>query len=134
MEGKPAHFDAILAGILQSQNSAYAADYASDLQLTDAQGTSMQARVNMYTPLYYLLATQEGNNTSVPAKRWRIRSGINQGDTALTTELNLALALKADTRVESVDFATVWGQGHTMAERTGSADENFIAWVNGCFA
>ena len=35
-------------------------------------------------------------------------------------------------QVEDVDFATVWGQGHTMAERTGSSTENFIAWVNGC--
>ena len=45
-----------------------------------------------------------------------------------------ALALKVDPRVESVDFATVWGQGHTQAERTGSATENFIAWIEGCMA
>ena len=31
--------------------------------------------------------------------------------------------------VDDVDFATVWGQGHTMAERTGNASDNFIAWV-----
>lgn len=130
--GTPAHFDATLASILQQQGSAYAADYASDLQLTDAQGTTMQTRVNMYTPLYYLLATSEGFGSSEPAKHWRIRSGINQGDTALTTELNLALALKADNRVQSVDFAAVWGQGHTEAERTGTSEENFIAWVKGC--
>lgn len=28
-----------------------------------------------------------------------------------------------------VDFETVWGQGHTQAERTGNADSNFIEWV-----
>ena len=28
--------------------------------------------------------------------------------------------------------ATVWGQGRTMAERTGSSTANFIAWVNEC--
>ena len=50
------------------------------------------------------------------AKFWRIRSGITQGDTALNTEVNLALALE-NYGVSDVDFATVWGQGHTEAER-----------------
>jgi hypothetical protein len=31
-----------------------------------------------------------------------------------------------------VDFETVWGLGHTMAERTGESTENFIQWVNEC--
>ena len=132
--GAPAHFDATLARILEEQGNTYAADYAADIKLVDTQGSDMQTRVNMYTPLYYLLSTSEGHGTSQPAKHWRIRSGINQGDTALTTELNLAMALQADNRVESVDFAAVWGQGHTQAERTGTAEENFIAWVKGCLA
>ena len=85
-------------------------------------------------PLYYLLASQGGYGQSTPAKHWRIRTGINQGDTALTCELNLALAAQAHPEVESVDFATVWGQGHTQAERTGSASENFISWVESCTA
>ncbi len=54
--------------------------------------------------------------TSNVAKFWRIRSGITQGDTALNTEVNLALALE-NYGVSDVDFATVWGQGHTEAER-----------------
>ena len=61
---------------------------------------------------------------------WRIRTGIAQSDTSLTTEVNLALALKnygAD-----VDFATIWGEGHTMAESTGDSVTNFIEWVNKC--
>ena len=36
--------------------------------------------------------------------------------------------------VKYVDFATVWGQGHTMVERTGSGTANFIEWVRGCCA
>lgn len=51
-------------------------------------------------------------------------------DTALTTEVNLALALEncgAD-----VDFETVWGQAHVEAERTGGSTTNFIEWVNAC--
>ena len=31
--------------------------------------------------------------------------------------------------ITNVDVATVWGQGHTMAERTGDATTNFITWV-----
>ena len=34
--------------------------------------------------------------------------------------------------VKYVDFATVWGQGHTMPERTGSGTANFIEWVREC--
>lgn len=37
---------------------------------------------------------------------WRIRTGINQGDTALNTEVNLALAL--ENYGTDVDFETVW--------------------------
>lgn len=130
--GTASHFDERMASVLEELGSSYAADYADDLSKTDSLGTSVQTRVNMYTPLYYLLGSSEGYGTSEPAKHWRIRTGIEQGDTALTTELNLALALQADARVDSVDFATVWGLGHTQAERTGSAADNFIAWVADC--
>ncbi|MDE7156837.1 MAG: esterase, partial [Lachnospiraceae bacterium] len=74
----------------------------------------------------------EGYRTSTPAKHWRIRTGIAQSDTSLTTEVNLALALQNYDGVESVDFATVWGQQHVKAERTGNSTTNFIAWVNEC--
>ena len=86
----------------------------------------------MYTPLYYLLETSEGFSSSSVAKYWRIRTGIAQSDTALTTELNLALALENDERVDSVDFETVWAQKHVEAERSGNSSGNFIAWVNAC--
>lgn len=132
--GEAGHFDAALAQVLDDLGSSYAADYADDLAKTDDEGVDVQTRVDMYTPLYYLLASQAGCGTSVPARHWRIRTGINQGDTALTCEMNLALAAQANPDVETVDFATVWGQGHTQAERTGSATDNFIAWVGECMA
>ena len=83
----------------------------------------------MYNPMYYLDDYYDGFGSSNVAKYWRIRSGIEQGDTALTTELNLKLALNQIESVEDVDFAMVWGKGHTEAERTGSATSNFISWV-----
>lgn len=52
----------------------------------------------------------------------------------VSNKMNLAAALRANASVEDVDFETVWGQGHTTAERTGSSDENFIAWVGECLA
>ncbi len=131
-DGDGAHFDAVLAEILKELESSYASDYEADLQKTDTFGNTPAQRLNMYSPLYYLLESGEGYRTSTPAKHWRIRTGIAQSDTALTTEVNLALALQNYDGVESVDFATVWGQQHVKAERTGDSTTNFIAWVNEC--
>ena len=131
-DGNGAHFDATLAGILNDLGSEYAAAYAEDLAKTDSLGNTVETRINMYTPLYYLLESSEGYGTSTTAEYWRIRTGINQGDCALSTEVNLALALENYDGVESVDFETVWGQGHTQAERTGNSADNFIRWVEDC--
>lgn len=133
-DGNGAHFDAVLAEILEDLGSEYAQAYAEDLQKTDLIGNTVDTRLMMYTPLYYLLESSDGYGTSDVAKYWRIRTGINQGDCALSTELNLALALKNYDPVESVDFETVWGQGHTMAERSGNSTDNFIQWVIDCTA
>ncbi len=131
-DGSGAHFDSTLAGILEDLGSSYAEAYTADLAKKDSLGNTAETRLNMYTPLYYLLDTSEGYGTSTAAKYWRIRTGINQGDCALSTEVNLALALMNDPSVESTDFETVWGQGHTQAERSGNSTQNFIAWVEEC--
>ena len=133
-DGNGAHFDAALADILNALGSDYASDYAEDLTRQDSAGNTVDYRVKMYTPLYYLLESSEGYQESTVAKYWRIRTGIAQGDCALSTEMNLALALENDERVESVDFETIWGAGHTQAERSGNSTDNFIDWVNACLA
>ncbi|MDD6315657.1 MAG: tannase [Clostridia bacterium] len=127
-DGAGAHFDAVMAELLDG--SDYGTAFAEDLSRTDALGNSVEYRVNMYSPLYYLSSFYDGYGTANVASFWRIRSGINQGDTALSTEVNLALALES--YGADVNFETVWGQGHVEAERTGSSTENFIAWVIGC--
>ena len=130
-DGKGVHFDPIEADLLKETD--YEAAFTEDLGKTDALGKSISIRADMYNPMYFLCRYYKGYKKSTPAKYWRIRSGIFQGDTALSTETTLALALKAyGPGVKSVDFETVWGQGHTEAERTGSPHENFIAWVNLC--
>lgn len=138
------HFDFTMASLLAENADEYAAysdyddsfiaAYEEDLQNTDALGNDSQTRQNMYNPLYYISSSYDGYGTSTLAKYWRINTGITQGDTSLTTELNLALALESCDSVESVDFTTVWGQGHTTAERTGYSTTNFIEWVNDCLA
>ena len=130
--GEGSHYDRILANILTDMNNEYAADYNADLAKTDAVGNNVEQRVEMYTPLYFLMESREGFGTADAAKFWRIRSGIEQPTTSLTTEVNLALALQQNDSVESVDFETVWGQSHDYAERTGDSVENFIQWVNEC--
>ena len=139
-ESDALHFDSGVAELLAANQDEYATytdwdaavveAYATDLQAVDALGNGIEYRMNMYNPMYYLLASYEGYGTSTPATYWRIRTGIEQGDTASTVEVNLALALQAYDGVQAVDFATVWAQGHTTAERSGDSTTNFIAWVN----
>lgn len=128
-DGSGAHFDSIMAELLKD-NEEYGEAYASDLEKTDSLGNTVDYRLNMYNPMYYLEDYYEGYQSSNVASYWRIRTGINQGDTALSTEVNLALAL--ENYGVDVDFETVWGQGHVEAERTGDSTSNFIAWVKEC--
>lgn len=130
--GECSHFDRILADVLTEINSEYATDFAADLAKADSVGNTVETRVNLYSPLFYLMKSREGCGTSNVAKYWRIRSGIEQKTNSLTTEINLALALKSCDKVNNVDFETVWAQNHTEAERSGNSTENYIKWVNTC--
>jgi hypothetical protein len=133
------HFDSVLAGLLAANQAQYATysdwdaslvdAYATDLKAVDKLGNGIPYRMDLYNPMYYLLKYYDGYQASTPAEHWRIRTGIKQGDTATTVEMNLALALENYDGVKDVDFATVWGQAHTEAERTGDSTSNFIAWV-----
>ena len=133
------HFSKLSRDVLAANESTYSSltgwsgDYAAsmwetDFATTDEVGGDVVSREQMYEPLYYLLKSQGGQSSSRVAPNWRIRSGITQGDAASTVEINLALALQA-LGGTTVDFATVWGQGHTMAERSGDGTANFISWV-----
>lgn len=141
-ESDSLHFDSVMAKLLENNSdkyskysdygSSYASDYSSDLSKLDKLNKSIEYRSNMYNPMYYLCDYYEGAGSSQVAKYWRINSGIEQGDTSFTVETNLALALEQIGSVDNVDFNTVWGQGHTQAERSGSANTNFINWINEC--
>ena len=136
------HFDSVMADLIKNNKDEYSkySDYDSsiekslteDFDKTDSIGNTVETRENMYDPMYYLSGSSDGYGTSTVAKYWRINTGIEQGDTSLTTEMNLSLALENNDDVENVDFTTVWEQGHTMAERTGSSVENLIDWIDEC--
>lgn len=135
----PAHFAPLTRDVVKANEATYAAysdwnsdygssAYDSDFAKKDSVGKDMAWRGDAYNPLYFLSPAFGGYRRSKVARHWRIRTGIMQGDTANTTEINLQLALR-NYGIRDVDFATVWAQGHTMAERTGDSTTNFIAWV-----
>ena len=136
------HFNPVMAKLLKENdkkysskndyNSSYASEYENDLTSTDAMNNTIQTRIDMYNPLYYICDYYNGTGTSKVAKYWRINSGITQGNTALCTEINLALALNQTEGVKSVEFEIVWEQGHVSPERTGNSTENYINWINRC--
>jgi len=137
--GTAGHFDKYLALLINTYASSYYSSFISDLSSNnvDAVGKTVDYRLMMYTPLYYLIDNSTyysggGSGSSDVASYWRIRTGIDQGDTSLGTETNLALALQNYNGVKSVDFETIWGLGHTEAEDTGTASDNFISWVENC--
>ena len=141
-ENDSTHYSTIMADLLAANKDKYAAltgwdpsyvdAYANGVTILDKLGTDIETRQNMYNPLYYVHEGYEGFGTSNVAKYWRINSGIIQGDTALTTEVNLYLALAQLAGVD-VDFTVVWDKKHVEAERlNGDYTENFIDWVFDC--
>ncbi|MFM2054440.1 MAG: hypothetical protein RL456_2477 [Pseudomonadota bacterium] len=59
-------------------------------------------------------------------RHWRIRNGARDRDTSFTVAYNLSRALKADTKVRTVDFALHWDQGHA-----GNYDvQSAFSWID----
>lgn len=75
--------------------------------------------IKMMNPMYYI--GEEGSTTS---KYWRIRHGVEDSDTALSTPLILYLILAM--KGYDVDFKVPWGKGHG-----GDYDlEELMLWMN----
>jgi hypothetical protein len=136
------HFDKIASALLKNNSdkyskfsdysSDYVNEYSSDLEKTDSLNNTIKTRVDMYNPMYYLCDYYDGAGSSDVAKYWRINTGIEQGDTSQCVDVNLYLGVLGKVGSDNVEFSTVWGQGHTQAERTGDSAGNFINWVNKC--
>ncbi|WP_329445806.1 hypothetical protein [Streptomyces canus] len=137
--GAPSHFAPLTRDVIKANEATYAtysdwdsaygaSAYDNDFAQKDSVGKDMAWRGDAYNPLYFLLPAFGGYRQSQVAPHWRIRTGIMQGDTASTTEINILLVLQ-NYGIRDVDFATVWAQGHTQAERTGDSTTNFISCV-----
>ena len=131
------HFDKIMSDLLNEKKSTYETltnwdanypdDYKNALSIKDHLEKTIEERVNMYNPMYYLNSYYAGYKNADVADYFRINTGITQSDTANVVEMNLYLALL--NYGKNAEFTTVWNQGHVEAERTGSAEDNFISWI-----
>ncbi len=110
-------------------NEAYVKEWAEDLKQEDTLKSNMMTRMNMVNPLYFLSGHYEGFATANVAPHWRINSGLFQTDTSFCTEMNLALALQHYEGVSDVALNPIWGQGHVLAEASGTVEENLLAWI-----
>lgn len=136
------HYDATVADLVSSKRADYSElkdwkddyvdDWMSDLAKTDAQGFDMSQRVQMMNPLFCLNSAYTGYGSSSVAPHWRINSGLFSSVNALTDEVNLALALKAYDGVKDVALNVVWAAGFELAEKSGSAEANLVAWMSAC--
>ena len=136
------HFDSMAAEIVEKNMDAYAEcedwdpDYETawetDLEKVDSLETDMATRVSMMNPLYWLSGHYEGYGQATVAPHCRVNEGLFDSDTSLATASNIVLALRKYDGVADVAHTPVWGQGHVLAERSGSATANLIKWVTAC--
>lgn len=136
------HFDATVAALVERNVDAYSAyedwdesyetAWEEDLEKVDSLETDMATRVAMMNPLYWLSGHYEGYGQSSVAPHWRINEGLFDTDTSPCSSLNVVLALRKYDGVADVSYTPVWGQGHVLAERVGSATSNLLAWVLSC--
>lgn len=128
-DGQNRHFDELTMKILHGHPKEK--EFMDDFIATDRLGITVAQRRNMYSPLYYLLPSSQGFHSSKVAQFWRIRSGINRTETALTTEINLFLAAKRYPGVKDADFKAIWAEGQVIADEAGTTPEDaFLAWLD----
>lgn len=138
------HFDATVAGLVAANQDVYAGlenwdpslegAWEEDLEKVDTLETDMATRVAMMNPLFWLSGHYEGYGQAGVAPHWRINEGLFDTDTSLCTAANIVYALRKYDGVTDVAHTPVWGQGHVLAERSGSATANLLEWVTACCA
>lgn len=136
------HFDATVAGLVAANQDVYAGlggwdpafegAWEEDLEKVDTLDTDMATRVAMMNPLFWLSGHYEGYGQASVAPHWRVNEGLFDSDTSPCTAANIVYALRKYDGVTDVAHTPVWGQGHVLAERSGSATANLIEWVTAC--
>ena len=143
-EDSTLHFSSCVAGVVEAGvdefsvaegwDPAYETAWADDLETVDVLETPMADRVAMMNPLTWLSGHYEGYGQATVAPHWRINEGLFDTNTSLCTAANIVCALRKYDGVADVAHTPVWGQGHVLAERSGSATSNLIDWVVSCCA
>ena len=136
------HHDATVASLIDKNSivysaaegweSSYITAWDEDIEKVDLLETKMATRVAMMNPMYWLSGHYEGYGQATVAPHWRINEGMFDTDVSPCTAANIVLALKKYDGVSDVAYTPVWGQGHVLAERSGTAAGNLIEWVIGC--
>lgn len=136
------HFDAVAADLVRSNIDAYSEcegwddefelAWEEDLEKVDSLETDMSTRVAMMNPLHWLSGHYDGYGQATVAPHWRINEGLFDTDAPLCTAANIVFALRKYDGVADVEHTPVWGQGHVLAERSGSATANLLSWVASC--
>lgn len=136
------HFSASVGEVVGANAETYAslggwdAEYPQawedDLAKTDSLDTSMGDRVSMMNPLFWLSGHYDGYGQSNVAPHWRVNEGLFDSDVSLCCAANMVWALRKYDGVADVAHTPVWGQGHVLAERSGSATSNLLSWVVSC--
>lgn len=138
------HFSPMVGSLVARNADAYAEEadwddglpdaWDEDLEKVDSLGTSMADRVAMMNPLFWLSGHYDGYGQSSVASHWRVNEGLFDTDVSLCCALNLVCALRKYDGVADVDHTPVWGQGHVLAERSGTPTSNLLEWVVACCA
>ena len=138
------HFSACVASAVEAGtekfstcddwNATLETAWVEDLEKLDALEVGMTERVAMMNPLTWLSGHYDDYGQSSVAPHWRVNEGLFDTETSLCTAANLVFALRKYDGVADVAHTPVWGQGHVLAERAGTATSNLLDWVVTCCA
>lgn len=137
------HFSALIAKTLEDHREELAAiqgfdgavvdQWKQDLTRTDDQDLTVTDRVGLYDPFRTLLASSDDHGKGKVAAHWRINVGLAQSQVPFSEGFDLAQALGSLDQDVAVEFNGVWDKGYVLAERTGDAPANALAWVATAF-
>lgn len=130
------HYSATVGKVLADNYEKYlplmneAEKEAVDLWISQTQEGELAefliSQTYLVNPMEILLAKARGEQETVPAVHWRIRSGTADEHTAFTIGYNLALALEANGI--DTNYHLVWAMTHNEMQE-GTSTGTFLKWT-----
>lgn len=141
-EDSTLHFSTHTATVLKEHASEYTQfpdfpqdlekSWQEDLEKANSLEQRVAERVTLMNPFTYVSETSQQFGASLPARYWRVSEGLSDPTTPLVQSFNMVHALKHHPEIDDVVYQPVWGQGHVLAEREGTALANLVEWVVAC--